>query len=314
MLVYVINISNESDRSLAKCFTVSNLANSFAVQWIQNLTGCFVIVNTCSAKLISLTVLGINNIIPRHGRNKCLFCHLSQRNGFTKLHCRLMFDRLMPKKTLHESNEDGLLKPLETTTEDILAHKSETLIQIGMYSINKYMIISADVDCHFKWFVITLWNGFFLIKRRLLSQNMKQYTAKEIRNIIEEKFEEKMGVRESFILLGKLLPVNGSRVGNRCKTVGSVEIHPESGILPKADVREGQVLFDYHPETENCLLIEKKRMSCRISSLTVRYQTEEFWPNMRPMSGVAVCLPSLRVRTAEEKNIPRPSRQLMSCK
>ena len=72
---------------------------------------------------------------------------------------------------------------------------------------------------------------------------MKQYTAKEIRNIIEEKFQEKIGFRESFILLGKLLPVNGSRVGNRLKTEGHVEIHPESGILPKADVRERQVLI-----------------------------------------------------------------------
>ena len=29
---------------------------------------------------------------------------------------------------------------------------------------------------------------------------------------------------------------------------------------------------------------------------------------------VTVCLRSLRVRTAEEKDIPRPSRELMSCK
>ena len=31
-------------------------------------------------------------------------------------------------------------------------------------------------------------------------------------------------------------------------------------------------------------------------------------------SGDAVYLRSLRIRAAEEKNIPRPSRELMSCK
>ena len=30
--------------------------------------------------------------------------------------------------------------------------------------------------------------------------------------------------------------------------------------------------------------------------------------------GVAVCLRSLRIRAAEEKNIPRPSKELMSSK
>ena len=40
-----------------------------------------------------------------------------------------------------------------------------------------------------------------------------------------------MGVRESFIFLGNLRPVNGSRVGNWCKTQSHVENRPESGSV-----------------------------------------------------------------------------------
>ena len=39
-----------------------------------------------------------------------------------------------------------------------------------------------------------------------------------------------------------------------------------------------------------------------------------FFQNRQQCLNVAVCLRSLRVRTAEKKNIPRPSRELMSCK
>ena len=63
-----------------------------------------------------------------------------------------------------------------------------------------------------------------------------------------------------------------------------------------------------------------KTSSCTIlSSECPEPRTEgQICENLRcmdsTMSTVAVCLRSLRVRTAEEKNIPRPSRELMSCK